>query len=117
MIKCNIIACLLVEFRVDLHTAALDSAGGKAQTFKNIYKILKASGDTYCKGHSDRDLAGVWSQYVFPNTALITQLSPNRRELNKHFLIHYWEKLWKIELCSVCLFERSRENFSDVSNF
>lgn len=71
----------------------------------------------YCKGHSDQDLVGAWSQYVFSNTALITQLSPDLTELNKHMLIHYWEELWAVELCSVCLLERSREHISDVSNF
>lgn len=71
----------------------------------------------YCKGRSDQDLARVWSQYVFSNTALITHLSPNFTELHKHTVIHYWEELWTVELRSVCLLQRTRENASDVSNF
>lgn len=45
MIRCNITAYLLVKFRLDLHTEASDSADDKAQTFKNVYKRLKVSGD------------------------------------------------------------------------
>lgn len=75
------------------------------------YKIQSVRGHIYYTGHANWDAVGLWSRDLLSYPALTAQLSPSLTELSEWVLIHYWEELWTVELCSGWLLESSTESF------